>query len=661
MATSSTNDKLTPLQTRGGQHDEQQQLQQQQSSVDPESGGNRQGGSPTGSDYHSAIDDYNVYPTISNLNSPSDERGGGGVDDVDVDNEDVYHSIPESGEALNVGFNLQSGGPLSGVMKALEFTTNEEEIRTKTQHLFRSIQASLLAFVERSTKRKTIIEACYLGIAAMLGTLLRLVLAQLFGQACSNPGTIGWIADDAALCVTANGQASQQGGIIFADLPANILGSFLMGLFQDGSSLDLAIHVPLAFVAPTNMLQAYDVLHLALKTGFCGSLTTFSGWNSEMVIMLVGREAGTHRPSQVWKALLGYIIGIETSLGSYVFGRTVAWWLHQWQNPGLALEQEAMKIRKYQHGIAINHTLPTLERRYLHGLFELPDSTDTSLVPPEEAQKLSPAMNLTPDELAPLKRWRESTMTARRVESGLSESLMELETALIVDKQMVTPQMHETATKNGWDVQSLEEWLSKRYHPQAHETETSEMSQQIQNLNSAGIQKALTEDHTIWYQLPMAVLCWTVCMVALVVLMLVWDAETAYDITYRTMAYSMVYSTPGAILRWTLSGWNGKLNSFDWKWFPIGTLAANVLGAMVSISMIGWEYNLQVANSTGFWSIATVRAIKIGFSGCLTTVSTFISEVHKLTLMRQDRGYKYVVITLSISCMVSVILFVIIV
>jgi fluoride ion exporter CrcB/FEX len=150
-------------------------------------------------------------------------------------------------------------------------------------------------------------------------------------------------------------------------------------------------------------------------------------------------------------------------------------------------------------------------------------------------------------------------------------------------------------------------------------------------------------------------------MVALVVLMLVWDAETAYDITYRTMAYSMVYSTPGAILRWTLSGWNGKLNSFDWKWFPIGTLAANVLGAMVSISMIGWEYNLQVANSTGFWGIATVRAIKIGFSGCLTTVSTFIAEVHKLTLMRQDRGYKYVVVTLSISCIVSVILFVIIV
>lgn len=77
--------------------------------------------------------------------------------------------------------------------------------------------------------------------------------------------------------------------------------------------------------------------------------------------------------------------------------------------------------------------------------------------------------------------------------------------------------------------------------------------------------------------------------------------------------------------------------------------------------MIGWEYNLQIANASGFWGIATLRAIKIGFSGCLTTVSTFITEVHKLTQMRQDRGYKYVLITLTVSCAVAMILFVIIV
>jgi hypothetical protein len=59
---------------------------------------------------------------------------------------------------------------------------------------------------------------------------------------------IGWIADDAALCVTTNGDTSQPGGIISADLPANMFGCFLMGMLQDGAALDLAIHLVLVLV-----------------------------------------------------------------------------------------------------------------------------------------------------------------------------------------------------------------------------------------------------------------------------------------------------------------------------------------------------------------------------------------------------------------------------
>jgi len=513
-----------------------------------------------------------------------------------------------------------------------------------------------------SLSTMTIVQACYLGVAAMLGTLLRLILAQLFGQACQNPGTIGWIADDAVLCVTASGETSQQGGIIFADLPANLLGSFLMGLFQDGSSLNLAIGVPLAFLSPSHFLQAYTVFHLAFKTGFCGSLTTFSGWNSEMVIMLVGgSEANTNRPTQFWKALLGYIVGIETALGSYAFGRTVAWWLHQWNDPDLAYEQEAMNVRSHQHGIAMNRKLPTLERRFLHGLFEEDShhyyTAEMALIPPHEAaHRLDPASNLTQEELAPLRRWRESTQDARRVEHGLSEALMEMETALIVHKQVVTQTVRDSAIKHGWDIASLEEWLAKRYHPQElyGYDETN-------NLDSSGIRVAMVEETTVWYSIPVAILCIVVCLAILVVLMFHWNDETAYDITYRTMAYSMLYSTPGVLLRWKLSEWNGQFKVDRWKWLPIGTLTANILGAMVSITTIAWEYNLQMADVGGFWGIATLRAIKIGFSGCLTTVSTFMSEIHKLTQTRQDRGYKYILITLSISCLVSVILFVVIV
>lgn len=56
----------------------------------------------------------------------------------------------------------------------------------------------------------------YLSIAAILGTFLRIAMAQLFGEHCANPGTIGWLAASSPLCVTKDGSSSRQGGIVFA-------------------------------------------------------------------------------------------------------------------------------------------------------------------------------------------------------------------------------------------------------------------------------------------------------------------------------------------------------------------------------------------------------------------------------------------------------------
>jgi hypothetical protein len=50
--------------------------------------------------------------------------------------------------------------------------------------------------------------------------------------------------------------------------------------------------------------------------------------------------------------------------------------------------------------------------------------------------------------------------------------------------------------------------------------------------------------------------------------------------------------------------------------------------------MIAVEYQLSVYSD--FWTIGTIRAIKVSFSGCLTSVSTFVSEVHGMTQLKQD-------------------------
>jgi CrcB protein len=521
-----------------------------------------------------------------------------------------YHSVPESGNAEGVG--------LKNEMVPLE----QDLVPTATKPMTSFLDAG---------HRKTLVQACYLGVGAIFGTLLRMVLAQKFGEGCKNPGTIGWLAASEPLCVTASGETSQQGDIIFADLPANLLGCFIMGLMQDGKALDLAVHAPIAWLSPRNAFQGWDVFHLAIKTGFCGSLTTFSSWNSEMVVMLVG-EGATQMQSQVWKALFGYIIGLETALGSFVFGRTVACWLHRWRNPVLREEAYAIKVREVQ-GVYINHALPEFERRFLP---DLPMSTGVNDVE-------FPALPC-------LERWRDSTKEARRIDTGPLESLNQIENSVFVENEPITQEMEDNARKRSWDIDALKEYVSMR----------AVQLQTPPTFSPAGVRREASEDTFLWYKLPYAASLLGLIFVMLAVLLVTQDAETAVDITNRTMVYVLFFSTPGVLLRWKLGGLlNGKLRVDRLSWLPAGTLSANVMGAIVSICMIATEYNLSAYG--GFWTIGTLRAIKIGFCGCLTTVSTFIAEVHGMTKVKQDRAYKYILITLSTSALLSMVLFSIIV
>ena len=623
------------------------------------------------------------------IGSPSDEPGqlspSKRTQGLQQEVEEGYHSVPPSGVALNIGYtnsrqtetlNVGSGGsfmtafenPASPASRySHQHDTFEEEnpsfdedpsmdLATKFQIM--ASEAGTMAYeklLNKEAKRKLLVQACYLGIGAIFGTLLRLILAQAFGQSCNNPSTLGWVADESVLCVTRGGTATQYGGIVYADLPANLLGSFFLGLLQDGASLGLAVNLPIAFFQPSSSVQSWDIFHMALKIGFCGSLTTFGAWNSQMVLFLV---TVPNRQTMVWRALLGYIIGIQTAIGSYVFGKTVAWWLHQWVNPELAKEQKAMNIRQTRHGIAINRELPLVERRYLHGISEkLQDDADLG---DDSTAPLSPVA-LTQIELAPLHRWRESTREARRVESGISRTLVELETALISRREALTFEMKETAIRHGWDIDGLVEWLSKRQGGHVEPPSLSKAS----STTASGVRQSLREEDTVWYNTPAAALLLGVFLSISVVLMVSLTVKTAQDVAFRTMAYSMLFATPGALLRWQLSSLNGKLGSLGPRfqtmaWLPIGTLTANVLAAMISISMIRWEFNIAMGGAGGFWGIATIRAFKIGFSGCLSTVSDFVAEVHSLMKIRLDRGYKYILITLSLSCALGIILFLIV-
>lgn len=103
----------------------------------------------------------------------------------------------------------------------------------------------------------------------------------------------------------------------------------------------------------------------------------------------------------------------------------------------------------------------------------------------------------------------------------------------------------------------------------------------------------------------------------------------------------------GVWMRWHLARINGRglgrAGLFDW--FPLGTLLANVSAAWI---MAGLAV-LKMAVKTNACQIIST-GIQFGFLGCLSTVSTFVSEFHSLKQSKHSwRAYAYAIITLILS------------
>lgn len=61
---------------------------------------------------------------------------------------------------------------------------------------------------------------------------------------------------------------------------------------------------------------------VGLRTGFCGSLTTFASWELSLVSLLIGGKG--YQGGQWAEFLWGFVIGFQLSLSSYMFGAHLA-------------------------------------------------------------------------------------------------------------------------------------------------------------------------------------------------------------------------------------------------------------------------------------------------------------------------------------------------
>lgn len=377
------------------------------------------------------------------------------------------------------------------------------------------------------TKRAAI-KVLYLSIFSVIATLLRIVLAQLFGEECKNPGTVGYLSAGQPLCVTADGETTIEGGIIFSDLPANLLGSFFMGMMQSTDTMNLPKVFNIAWLNEESVFQTYGIIHLAIKTGFCGSLTTFSSWNSEMVVMFMGADAD--RGSLFFRSTLGYVIGIETALASFVLGKNIAKYLHSVVNKPLEKESEEAKIKK-ECGIYINYQLSDYERRFLSefnmGGYEV-------YIDPIAAEQLA--------------KWRSSTREHRRVGNHLLPLLTDIEYMTMVLDENIPEELQVHAIMAKWDLEALNKWrVMKR------------------DIDEKSIKARFIEPREFRFApaVQLSLLVFGLLVAGVVAI----NDDDNYSVTYRTMLYSALFAPTGTLLRWKLSALNGKYTRFSW--FPL--------------------------------------------------------------------------------------------
>jgi len=312
-----------------------------------------------------------------------------------------------------------------------------------------------------------------------------------------------------------------------------------------------------------------------------------------------------------------------------LLGKNIARYIHAQANPHLAKEGEESRWTK-ERGIFINTQLSDIERCFLSGI---------------ELGQYSKLNYIDQDALKYLEQWRTSTESCRRVGHELLPRLQDIEhDALVLGKECFPAELNKAGIQAGWNVKALENWVVMKKSITLQELE-------VTNHNSSPL--SLTFISFIFF----TTISLLIIGVALV------DNADAYSITYRTMMYSALFAPSGALLRWKLSSLNKSLQG-EYNWFPLGTFAANFLGSIVSISMIAIDFKLQLSSSStiSFWKSGTTRAIKIGFAGCLSTVSTFISEFSSLLhSFHPVHGYKYAIVSFVMCALCSSLCYILIV
>jgi fluoride ion exporter CrcB/FEX len=623
-------------------------------------------------------------------------------DDAKADNKDIEIIAAPAPAVVEIDTKDTKPSEASAIASAPAATARDEKSKGKEPSPGTKSAIVGLATWEKYCNRHVQLLVS-LALFSYLGQFARYFIENLFGKACHDPETIGWDPWWRA-CTSSPGTTDSTGGAFFTDLPTNVIGCFLMGLLVSGDGESISVNLPMAALPRNHFFQNWVVTHVGLRTGFCGALTTFASWNTQMVVMLCGSRRATALGYSQWvSALWGYLVGFYAALQSYQFGVAVAFALSRWYNPDLAREADRI-IDKKAIGVLIHRDLPDFERRFLHSIVvesHYDDETNNNDCDDFGENLLrygdSCYESYYDDHIHHLRAWKEGTDDHRHGFRGLLEDsakrsyvseLHEIEKNLLVHRIEPRQKLLEIARDAGWDVQSLKNWTSAL----TKEEQGVEVAAQGEgrqgdskdnnnsgesNDNSDGnrdgdsedsLAETLLEDayfgssYSSVTEVGITLVCFLVVTGLLLMgfirysnighrnngnnnnELLVARVDALVASSYRTQFLSSLVSPLGTYSRWYLSRLNGKIQTEKWEWLPIGTLLANLIASSISALCAGLLLGLDDSDSdTTELQVAFVKAIQVGFAGSCSTVSTFCTETTGLlrALPRAFWGYYY--------------------
>lgn len=326
---------------------------------------------------------------------------------------------------------------------------------------------------------------------------------------------------------------------------------------------------------------------------------TVASWNTQMVVMLDGTQAELGK--QIISALAGYAIGILAAIAAFLGGRRVA---KLWRSNRANTKQPQVSFGD-QNGLG------------------------------------SPATFDEDDEEQPSQHGRNPVQQQDSSHQVLNRN----------NNQMILFADTESPS-NPDDLASFSahnKRNSDKYQSSTEREEKIESSQSEHNdCEAVSMEEGEDDDETatpLMMHMGGSILSFaTFSIVLLMMLGFVYgDISSSGDyFFYRRMWLTCICTPLGALLRHQLK--HGLPSSVHIQW---GTWTANVVGAMLSVLLQALAVQYLADFDDSSYVSCLVWALRVGFAGSLSTVSTFVKEL--VSLERLLNRYLYGIVTLLIS------------